>query len=43
MKIDVSEWGALSKDTKLKLIRLAILENQNKNPSFAKSKQKAMY
>lgn len=29
MKIDVSEWGALSKDTKIKLSLLAILENQN--------------
>lgn len=30
MKIDASEWGVLSKDTKLKLIRLAILKNNNK-------------
>jgi len=30
MKIDVSEWIALSKDMKLKLIRFAILEKQNK-------------
>ncbi|WP_265182929.1 hypothetical protein [Bacillus gaemokensis] len=34
MKTCISEWLSLSKDIKLKLIRLAILENQIKNPSM---------
>lgn len=31
MKIYTSEWLALSEEIKLKLIRLAVLENQNKH------------
>ncbi|MGG5253641.1 hypothetical protein ACQYAD_09105 [Neobacillus sp. SM06] len=33
MRIDNSEWLALSKEIKVKLIRLAVLENSFKFPS----------
>lgn len=41
MKIYTSEWLALSEEIKLKLIRLAVLENQNKHKNKNPLLQKA--